>query len=74
MPVGRLARGDRRVGQRRAGCVVGGAADQRVFELELELVLDGNLLEHAHGLRRDLGADAVAGQHDDVRAHACACS
>ncbi len=36
------------------------------------LCLTDDLLEHAHGLRRDFGADAVAGQHDDVRAHACA--
>ena len=69
-----LAGLDRRVGQRRAGRVVSRAADQRVLELELQRVRRGHLLEHAHGRGRDLGADAVAGQHHDARAHACACS
>ena len=70
----RLAGCDRRVGQRRAGGVVRRAADQCVLELELQRVLRRDALEHAHGRGRDLGADAVAGQDDDARAHACACS
>ena len=74
MPVEALQACDRRIGQRRAGGVVSRAADQRVLELELQLVRRGHLLEHAHGRGSDLGADAVAGQDHDARAHACACS
>ena len=28
----------------------------------------------ANGLGRDFGADAIAGENDDLPAHACACS
>ncbi len=73
--VRRFARRDRRLGQRRARGVVRRAADQRVLELELERDASPKLASSTRtACGRDLGTDAVAGQHDDVRAHACACS
>ena len=42
-----------------------GAADEVLRELEL-----ANRLEELAGGRDDLGADSVAGEQDDARAHA----
>ncbi len=38
-----------------------GAADRRLLELEAQI----QFLEHAQGLRNDLGPDAVTGQNGD---------
>src|SRR5262249_42156410 len=67
----RLARLDRRRRQRTAGLVVGDAADQGVLELEAQLEALRHRLEDTDGRGRDLGTDAVAAEHDDLRRHAC---
>ena len=57
-----------------AGRTSVGAADQRLGKLELEAGARPDRVEHAHGFGRHLGADAVAGQHDDALCHDRACS
>jgi hypothetical protein len=64
--VGGLARREGLGGEGHAGGVDGGAAHERLREVEVDVVLRAHLLEHlARGLH-DLGADAVAGQQGDL--------
>src|SRR5207244_10554377 len=60
---------ERLVGQRPAGPVDGGAAHVGRMEPEGVAVLRGDCFEDLHGLRHDLGPDAVAGQDSDARLH-----
>src|SRR5206468_8638947 len=67
--VARLRELERLLGQRAAGLVDGGAAHVSRVELEGVTVLRGDCFEDLHGLRHDLGTDAVAGQDSDARLH-----
>ena len=53
------------VGQRRAGSLIGGAADQPLADLEAGEVAAVEKLDDAHDLAHDLRADAVAGQDEN---------
>ena len=46
--------------------VDGGAADERLGEVEFDVVLGADLLKHFLRHLHDLGADAVAGKEGDV--------
>ncbi len=58
--------GQRGVGQRHAGGVIGGAADEALGNLEAGDVAAIEELDHAHHLAHDLGADAVTRQNQDL--------
>jgi hypothetical protein len=68
--IGGLA-GFQRFGRQRFTRGIDGAATDLLF-LEMEMVVEvrGNRIEHGHSGRGDFGADAVAGQGDDMRSHA----
>ena len=51
--------------------VDGAAAEELGGEGERVLVAAGHFLEHEPGFGDDLGADAVAGEEDDVGLHGC---
>jgi hypothetical protein len=68
--IGLLARGQRGRWQRGAGGVDGGATDQLFVEAEDVLVAAGDGFQDSHCRSSDFGADAIAGQSDDVGFHA----
>ena len=68
--VGVAAEGQGRVWQGIAGGVHGGPADERLLEGELVAEALGDAGEAGHGLRRNLGPHAVAGEDGDAGFHA----
>ena len=69
--IGLLAGGEGGVGEGGAVGVDGAAAEELGGEGERVLVAAGHFLEHEPGFGDDLGADAVAGEEDDVGLHGC---
>jgi hypothetical protein len=59
-----------RVGrQRMTGGLVTGTADRRFCELELQLEIAAQTLQHLHRLGDDLRSDAIAGEHCNLVRH-----
>ena len=68
--IGALAGVERGGRQRLAERVDGDAADRMLLELEFVAAVFGDRFQNGDGHCGDFGADAVAGQGDDIRLHA----